>query len=200
MRHDFRHIVSAATQQCVSIDPARYSKNSLLLHSIQVGILNFVFLLSPCGQSASAEFSGRVVSILDGDTIEVLHNNRAERIRLNGIDCPEKGQAYGTKAKRAASDLVFGKEVTLKTYGLDKYGLTIADVSLPDGVIVNVELVRNGWCWWYQKYAPDNVVLAELQRRARRAGLGLWADPHPVPPWCYRKKQSREECEVGTSE
>jgi len=143
---------------------------------------------------------GQVVGILDGDTIEVLHNNRPERIRLNGIDCPEKGQAYGKKAKQAASQLVFGKEVTLKTYGHDKYGRTIADVSLPDGVIVNVELVRNGWCWWYQKYAPDNVVLAELQRRARRSGLGLWADPHPVPPWCYRKKQSREECEVGTTE
>ena len=146
------------------------------------------------------KIAGQVVAILDGDTIEVLHNNRTERIRLNGIDCPEKGQAYGKKAKQAASELVFGKEVTLKTYGHDKYGRTIADVSLPDGVIVNVELVRNGWCWWYQKYAPDNVVLAELQRRARRSGLGLWADQHPVPPWCYRKKQSREECEVGTTE
>ena len=75
-----------------------------------------------------------------------------------------------TKAKRATSDLVFGKEVTLKTYGLDKYGRTIADVSLPDGVIVNVELVRNGWCWWYQKYAPENVILAEF------------ADFPPSPP------------------
>jgi endonuclease YncB( thermonuclease family) len=88
----------------------------------------------------------------------------------------------------------------LQTHGVDKYGRTIADVSLPDGIIVNLELVRNGWCWWYQKYAPDNVVLAELQRRARRSGLGLWADPHPLPPWCYRKKQVRDECEVGTSE
>jgi micrococcal nuclease len=149
---------------------------------------------------AFADFSGPVVSILDGDTIEVLHNNRAERIRLNGIDCPEKGQAYGKRAKQAASELVFRKEVTLKTYGLDKYGRTIADVSLPDGVIVNVELVRNGWCWWYQKYAPDNVILAELQRRARKSGLGLWADPHPVPPWCYRKKQMRDGCEAGTGE
>src|SRR4026208_728860 len=82
---------------------------------------------------AVADFSGRVVSVLDGDTIEVQHNNRAERIRLNGIDCPEKGQAYGTKAKRATSTLVFGKEVTLQTHGKDKYGRTIADVLLADG-------------------------------------------------------------------
>src|SRR5215467_8063735 len=162
-------------------------------------VLLSILLTYPCA-GFSASFSGQVVSVLDGDTIEVLHNNHAERIRLNGIDCPEKGQAYGMKAKQAASELVFGKEVTLETYGLDKYGRTIADVSLPNGVIVNLELVRNGWCWWYQKYAPDNVVLAELQRRARRSGLGLWADAHPLPPWCYRKKQTRAECEVGTSE
>src|SRR5262249_7769534 len=79
-------------------------------------------------------------------------------------------------------------------------GRTIADVLLPDGTNVNQALAKNGWCWWYQKYAPENVILAELQRRARRSGLGLWADPHPVPPWCYRKKQSRDECEAGTSE
>jgi endonuclease YncB( thermonuclease family) len=63
------------------------------------------------------DLTGPVVSILDGDTIEVLHDGRAERIRLNGIDCPEKGQAYGTRAKQAASELVFGKEVTLQTHG-----------------------------------------------------------------------------------
>ena len=57
----------------------------------------------------AADYSGQVVSILDGDTIEVLHNNHPERIRLNGIDCPEKGQAYGNRAKQAASALVFGK-------------------------------------------------------------------------------------------
>ena len=113
-----------------------------------------------------ADFSGQGVSVLDGDTIEVLHNSRAERIRLNGIDCPEKGQAYGTRAKQAASALVFGKEMTLQTYGKDKYGRTIADVLLPDGTNVNHMLVKDGWCWWYQKYAPENVILAELQRRA----------------------------------
>ena len=77
-----------------------------------------------------ADFSGLVVSVLDGDTIEVLHNNRPERIRLSGIDCPEKGQAYGTRAKQAASELVLGGEVSLQTYGHDTYGRTLADVLL----------------------------------------------------------------------
>ena len=137
----------------------------------------------------ATDLSGQVVGVIDGDTIEVLQNNHAKRIRLNGIDCPEKGQAYGTKAKQATSELVFGKEVSLETHGLDKYGRTIADVSLADGINVNLELVRTGSCWWYQQYAPDNVVLAELQRRARRAGLGLWHDPDPVPPWEWRKRK-----------
>jgi micrococcal nuclease len=82
--------------------------------------------------------------LLDGDTIEVLHSNKAERIRLNGIDCPDKGQAYGNNAKHAASDLAFGKEVTLQTHGKDKYGRTLADVLLPDGTNVNHALVKDG--------------------------------------------------------
>ncbi len=126
--------------------------------------------------------TGPVVSILDGDTIEVLHNQRSERIRFSGIDCPKKGQAYGKRAKQAASELVFGREVTLQTHGKDKYGRTIADVLLPDGSNINQILVKDGWCWWYPKYAPENVILAEVQRRARRSGLGLWADPAPIPP------------------
>ena len=102
----------------------------------------------------AGDVSGPLVSVLDGDTIEVLHNNRTERIRLNGIDCPEKGQAYGKKAKQAASELVFGKVVTLQTNGKDKYGRTIADVLLPDGTNVNHELVKEGWCCWYQECMP----------------------------------------------
>ena len=87
--------------------------------------------------AVAADFSGQVVRVLDGDTIEVLHNQHPERIRLSGIDCPEKGQAFGKRAKQAASELVFGKEVTLQTHGHDKYGRTLADVLLPDGTNVN---------------------------------------------------------------
>jgi endonuclease YncB( thermonuclease family) len=145
--------------------------------------------LFPCAiWSAVTDFTGKVVGILDGDTIEVLQNDHAERIRLNGIDCPEKGQAYGKNAKQAASELIFGREVTLQTHGFDKYGRTIADVILSDGTNVNQELVKNGWCWWYRKYAPKNVVLEELERRARGGRLGLWADPDPIPPWEWRKR------------
>jgi micrococcal nuclease len=89
-----------------------------------------------------SRFTSSVVGVLDGDTIEVLHNQRPERIRLSGVDCPEKGQAYGKKAKLASSELAFGKEVTLQTHGHDKYGRTLADVILPDGTNVNHMLVK----------------------------------------------------------
>ena len=146
-----------------------------------------LILLTPSLALAVTEYQSEVVSVLDGDTIDVLHNQRPERIRLNGIDCPEKGQAFGKRAKQAASQLVFGKEVTLQAYGLDKYGRTIADVLLPDGANVNHTLVKEGWCWWYRKYAPGDTVLEGLENDAREARKGLWADPQPValqtPQW-----------------
>jgi len=107
---------------------------------------------------------------------------------LNGIDCPEKGQAFGHKAKQATSTLVFGKDVTLQTYGKDKYGRTIADVLLPDGTNVNHTLVKDGWCWWHRKYAPGDVLLDRLEKEARETKKGLWVDPYPVPPWEWRKR------------
>lgn len=147
----------------------------------------FVLFLFP--YSSFAGFTGPVVSVLDGDTIEVLHNNRADRIRLHGIDCPEKGQAFGNNAKHAASDLAFGKQVTIQTYGYDKFKRTLGDVILPDGMNLNQELVRQGWWWWYRKYAPADTVLEGLERDAREAKKGLWADPQPVPPWEWRKSR-----------
>jgi endonuclease YncB( thermonuclease family) len=85
----------------------------------------------------AADFTGRVVGISDGDTISVPHDGRAEKIRLNGIDCPEKRQAFGQRAKQFTSKLAFGKDVTVKTFGHDKYRRTIGDVISPDGRMLN---------------------------------------------------------------
>ena len=80
--------------------------------------------------TVAADVSGHVVGVMDRDTLEVLHNQRPKRIRLNDIDCPEKGRAYGNNAKHAASQLAFGKEVTIETYGYGKYTRTLADERL----------------------------------------------------------------------
>jgi endonuclease YncB( thermonuclease family) len=161
--------------------PMMASKGRVLLWSA-------AFVLLWAAPALAADFSGEVVGVLDGDTIEVLHNTHPERIRLSGIDCPEKGQAYGQRAKQTASGLVYGKDVTLLTHGLDKYGRTLAEVRLLDGTLVNHELVKEGWCWWYRKYASGDTVLEGLEKAAREAKKGLWADPQPVPPWEWRKR------------
>jgi endonuclease YncB( thermonuclease family) len=156
--------------------------------------LPFVLILIP--SIAFGDFSGRVVGVSDGDTIKVLHKGKAEKIRLYGIDCPEKGQAFGTKAKQFTSQLVFGKEVTVKDHGLDnnRFKRTLGEIVLPDGRVVNEELLRAGLAWWYRKYVPNRVDLEALEQEAQQAKLGLWADPDPVPPWCYRKHQRRQPC------
>ena len=146
-------------------------------------------LLSHSYVSFASDFTGPVVSVLEGDTLEVLHNQHPERIRLSGVDCPEKRQAFGQKAKHAASDLAFGKDVTVQTHGHDKYTRTIGDVILPDGMNLNQELVKQGWCWWYRKYAPGDTVLKGLEREAREGRKGLWADLQPVPPWEWRRSR-----------
>ena len=135
------------------------------------------------------DFTSPVVRVIEGDTIEVLHNHHPELIRLNGIDCPEKGQAFGLLAEHVASDLVFRKQVTLQTHGLDEYGRMIGDVILPDGMNLNQELVRRGLCWWYRGNMPGNTVLEGLEKNAREAKKGVWADPQPVPPWEWRKRK-----------
>ena len=148
-----------------------YSHLATTMVSHRTQFLLLAALLIPTIVCA-ADFYGPVVSTLDGDTIEVLHIQHPERIRLSGIDCPEKSQAYGQKAKHAASALVFGKEVTLQTYGTDKYGRTVAEVLLSDGTNVNHTLVKDGWCWWYRKYAPGNTELERLETEAREGRKG----------------------------
>lgn len=136
---------------------------------------------------ALAEFSGKVIGVADGDTITVLDGTAQIKIRLNGVDCPEKAQAFGTKAKQFTSALVFGQTVTIRAKEKDRYGRTVGDVVLADGRILNHELVRAGYAWWYQKYAPGDTVLQGLEAEARVAKVGLWADPNAVAPWEFRR-------------
>jgi micrococcal nuclease len=140
---------------------------------------------------AFADFSGRVVGVTDGDTVTVLHDRTPIKVRLFGIDCPEKRQAFGQKAKQFTSAMAFGQDVTIQEHGLDKYGRTLGDVMLTDGRSVNQELVKAGMAWQYRKYSQDRI-LAELEAKARKAKRGLWVDPHSVPPWEWRKMRKIE--------
>lgn len=131
-------------------------------------------------------FSGKCVKVLDGDTIEVMHGNTAKRIRLAGVDCPEKSQDFGKRAKEFTAQQAYGQDVTILTHNTDRYGRTIAQVILPDGRSLNTELVRNGLAWWYRRYSAD-ATLAKLEQNARETKSGLWSAPEPTPPWLYRR-------------
>lgn len=161
-----------------------YFKNAKLK---QPSLLIIFALIGWTGLANAENFKAKVVNIADGDTITVLNDVRRQiRIRLNGIDCPEGGQAYGRKATEFTKTMMAGRMVSIHAFNLDRYGRTIADVIMEDGRNLNQELVGKGWCWWYRKYAPGDAVLEKLETEARNAKKGLWEDPHPVPPWDFR--------------
>jgi micrococcal nuclease len=157
-----------------------------ILIEAMASVLALFMVVAP---AIAADFTGEVIRVLDGDTIEVLHEKKSERIRLYGIDCPEKGQAFGQKAKQATSSLLFGKDVRIETHGRDKHRRTLGTVF--DGDLnVNQELVKEGWCWWFRKFVPKDQVLRQFEQEAKEAKKGLWADPNPVPPWLYRRLET----------
>ena len=135
------------------------------------------------------QFTGKVVGISNGDTLSVLREGKAVKVRLHGVDTPEKAQAFGTRAQQFTSDFVFQRDVMVVVQTTDRYGRLVGEVLLPDGRSLNQELVRAGMAWWYRQYAQNDTTLAQLEAEARAAQRGLWADAHPVPPWEWRKGQ-----------
>ena len=135
----------------------------------------------------AADYPARVVGVSDGDTITVLTPEKKQvKIRLSGIDAPETGQDYGSRAKQAASEPAFGKDVTIRPVDTDRCGRTVADVILPDGRSLNREMVEQGMAWWYREYAHGDQVLERLETTARQEERGLWAQANPIPPRDWR--------------
>lgn len=134
---------------------------------------------------AAADIEGKVVSITDGDTIVVRpENGLSVKVRLDGIDAPERRQPFSAAAQDRLGEMVFGKVVTLKTKGTDRYGRTLATVMVGE-TNANLELVKAGLAWHYKQYSKD-AELARAEAEARRAKRGLWVDPAPVAPWDHR--------------
>lgn len=131
------------------------------------------------------QVTGKVVGVTDGDTVTLLVGNRPLKVRLEGIDAPEQGQAFGSRAKQFLSEACFGKEVILRANGRDRYGRTIGTI-LVGSRDVNASLVEAGLAWHYVEYSSDEN-LARLEKAAREAKVGLWSEPNPVPPWDWRR-------------
>jgi micrococcal nuclease len=134
---------------------------------------------------------GKVVGVSDGDTITVLVDKKPIKIRLEGIDAPEAKQSFGNRSKQALSDLVFGKEVRVKKTGEDRYGRSLGFVSR-DGIEINAKMIQDGWARRYKKYNQDSKF-ADLERQARAAKRGLWAEPNPLAPWDFRDRRKPKQ-------
>lgn len=151
-------------------------------------VVSLLLVSLTAANSFAASFQGVLVKVSDGDTVQVMHNGKSEKVRLAEIDCPEEDQPYGKAAKRYVLDLAAQKVVTVEVTDTDRYGRTVGEVTLPDGKSLNREIVKAGYAWWYRKYSKD-ASLGELEEEARRARRGLWQDKNPTPPWEWRATQ-----------
>jgi endonuclease YncB( thermonuclease family) len=124
--------------------------------------------------------------------VTILHNGSRDRIRFYGIDAPEFHQAFGRKAKQFVKDLVFLKTVDVDTITFDQYGRMDCIVRVA-GKVVNEELIRAGFAWVYNYYCKKPLCLEwrRLEDEARASKRGLWSDPHPIPPWDWRREYDR---------
>ncbi len=145
------------------------------------------FDLSFVEKEALAENGYKVVGIKDGDTFVLLMDGKEQVVRFAHIDCPEKKQPFGTKAKQFVSDLCFGEYVTLiHNKKFDRNKRLIAEVLRKDGTNLNKMLVLNGLAWHYKEYSKSTEY-QELELVAKQNKVGLWIDNEPVAPWQWRK-------------
>ncbi len=175
-------------------------------------------LLCVSGLAHSAEFTAKIIVVIDGDTVLVRREGGVVKIRLAEIDAPEKAQTFGETSKQSLSGMVLGKQVKVVSQAVDQYGRLVAHLNM-DGLDVNAEQIRRGMAWaavgWRQsRRAPTGVPLAgaysnfaslaasrqslhplhsnqaliALQNESRQASRGLWAQSNPTPPWEWRKQ------------
>lgn len=147
----------------------------------------------PCLGSA-ATVTGRVVSVTDGDTMVILDSDQGlHKVRLQGIDAPEKSQPFGRRSKDHLSDLAFSRSVLVEYSKKDRYGRLVGRVMV-QGVDVNLQQIRAGMAWHYKEYEKEQPVSERIEysnaeRLARQNGRGLWIEPTPMPPWEFRRKK-----------
>ena len=144
--------------------------------------LFFVFLV---GWAASETITGKVVRVIDGDTVVLLvAGNKQERIRLADIDAPERGQEFSEKSRQLLSSLVANKTVRVEYSGRDMYGRILGTVCV-GRKNVNEEMVRQGLAWEYR--TNRNKKIKELQAEAQRKRLNIFSARNPINPYDYRR-------------
>jgi endonuclease YncB( thermonuclease family) len=150
-----------------------------------IRMLLCIVLCGVGGLVQAAEFTAKVIAVLDGDTVLIKRANGLVKIRLAEIDAPEKAQTFGETSRRSLSDMVLNKQVKVVSQTIDQYGRMVAHLSV-NGQDVNAEQIRRGMAWEYSHFHSNHALIA-LQEEARQAPRGLWALSDPTPPWEWRK-------------
>ncbi len=171
-----------------------YQHWKLLLYSTLRLSLVPLLLASHCLHAE--QITGKIVSVADGDTVTLLDSNKQQhKIRLSGIDAPEKAQPFGQRSKQHLADMVHGQQVIADCGKVDKYMRRVCKIMI-NGRDANLQQIEFGLAWWYRKYSSDQlpadrVVYEFAEISARSNQRGLWHDPDPTPPWDWRRKSGR---------
>jgi endonuclease YncB( thermonuclease family) len=167
-------------------------------HLLVALVLGLTFVSAESAET----LTGRVIGVADGDTLTILVDQRTAVIRLDGIDAPEKGRAFGQAAKRTLSDLAFDRTATATCHKVDRYQRRVCAVSV-DGRDVGEELILRGHAWVFTRYAHELPAVRRgayenAERTAREERRGLWQDTSPVPPWEWRQMKRSSSGDMGT--
>ncbi len=156
-------------------------------------VFSALLLTLLAGAGGGIVMDGRVISVPDGDTLVVFTTGGKERVRLYGVDCPELRQRGGRDARDFTESLAMWEKVSLLQMDTDAYGRPVVIVTLPDGRVLNGEVVARGQAWVYRAYCRDSRCGDWLAREktAREQFLGLWGEANPTPPWRWRQSNHR---------
>jgi endonuclease YncB( thermonuclease family) len=156
-----------------------------------------IFILSIC--FVRADFTAKVLRVVDGDTVHVVNKaGKKFKVRLTGIDAPEKNQPYGLASTYKLTELLINKWVLLKSkpdngnlYSIDRYNRVLAKVIL-DGRDINLAQVSSGYAWHFKRYQKqqssiDSELYSQAELYAKKNELGLWGEKNPIAPWKWRK-------------
>ncbi len=167
-------------------------RSSICLSLMRTIILFFVLFFSGCvtqNKKIHTGLIGKVIGVTDGDTFKLLTEDKKQvKIRLYGIDCPEKKQDYGQVAKQKLSELIFNQYVTVEEKDSDRYGRKIAIVYNESGDCINEEMLKAGLAWHYKQY-DGNADWARMEEQAKTAKLGIWSKHDAIAPWLWRKER-----------
>ena len=135
---------------------------------------------------------GIAQDVHDGDTFKLKVAGQIIKVRMYGVDAPEKNQLYGEEAGKALRDLIDGKEIRLQITDKDRYGRTVGEPWLGDSLNISLWMIKNGHAWWYKSYSKKRIDFKEAEEEAKAKNLGLWAADKPTAPWDFRSQPKKK--------